>query len=328
MESITKRKLSFREIELLVKNAFGNRVEIKEIKSIDDGWFNGVYTIILDDMEMILKISPPGKIKTLRYEKNVMKAEVDVLDLLNGLGDIPVPKVLFYDGTKHFLDSEYFFMTKIKGIPYFKVKESLSRNERENIEIEIGKIERKLNHIKGEKFGYFSKDAYKSEKWPEAFRSMFLDILNDGEAYKVKLPFFKYSTIAKLVFARINAFEEVTEPCLVHWDLYDGNILIDNGEISGIIDFEKSIWGDPLMNVYLGNLYDNTFYCKGYQKDMLNSYDSKCRRIIYNIYMYLVMTMECKYRKYNNEEHEQWIYKSLAKELKILRDFQGDNHDF
>lgn len=320
MESITKRKLGNPEIELLVKNAFGNQADIRAIKSMDDGWFNAVYMIIAGDMEMILKIAPPEGIKTLRYERNVMNAEVDTLKLINNFANIPIPKVLFYDNTKRLLDSEYFFMTKIAGTPYLKIKDTLSQSDRTAIEIEIGEIERKINNIKGASFGYVSRDAKKSTKWSEAFWNMFFDILLDGKDNEVKLPA-EYVAISKLVSARLRVFDQVTEPHLVHWDLYDGNIMINNGKISGIIDFEKSLWGDPLMNVYFSNLYDNSGYCKGYQNEIPGSRESKCRRIIYNIYMYLVMMMECKYRKYNNEGHEQWIYHSLETELKVLDDF-------
>lgn len=302
-----------------MKNAFGSQVDIKEIKSMDDGWFNAVYMIKTNDMEIILKIAPPESIKTLRYERNVMNAEVDTIKLINSFANIPIPKVLFYDNTKRFLDSEYFFMTKIAGTPYLKIKDTLSQSERMAIEIEIGETERKLNNIKGASFGYVSRDAKKSKKWSEAFWNMFFDILHDGKDNEVKLPA-EYNAISELVSTRLCVFDEVTEPRLVHWDLYDGNIMIENGKISGIIDFEKSLWGDPLMNVYFSNLYDNTNYCKGYRNDTPGSWESKCRRIIYNIYMYLVMMMECKYRKYNNDGHEQWIYKSLEKELEVLKD--------
>ena len=53
MKSITKRKISDTEITLLVKNAFGNSVNIKEIKNMDDGWFNAVYLVALDDTEIV-----------------------------------------------------------------------------------------------------------------------------------------------------------------------------------------------------------------------------------------------------------------------------------
>ena len=52
------------------------------------------------------------------------------------------------------------------------------------------------------------------------------------------------------------ALDEVQSPRLVHWDLWDGNVFVDpaTAQITGISDFERSLWGDPLMEVNFGAL--------------------------------------------------------------------------
>ena len=41
-----------------------------------------------------------------------------------------------------------------------------------------------------------------------------------------------------------------TPPCFVHMDLWPGNVLVDpaTGEVTGIVDFERGLYADPLMD--------------------------------------------------------------------------------
>ena len=48
----------------------------------------------------------------------------------------------------------------------------------------------------------------------------------------------------------LDVLDEVSEPALVHWDLWAGNVFVKDGKITGITDFERALWGDPLMEHY------------------------------------------------------------------------------
>ncbi len=319
MNSITKRKLSFEEIQDLARQVFGEEIYVKSHTDLADGWYNSAYLIVLSDMrQVILKISPPSNVKNLTYEKNIMDTEVEVLRLIKNIGTIPVPEVLYYDNSKRILDSEYFFMEKIDGVPYNNIKESLPETERNEIERQLGIYNKLINDIEGEKFGYFAANSKRSDNWPEAFINMLDDILNDGKEYNVKLPL-EYNKIKELIMTNLSVFDEVVAPQLVHWDLWDGNVFINNeNKIAGIIDFERALWGDPLMEVYFGDMFRSESFCKGYGRDTLTSEKSKIRRIIYNIYVYLILFIECDYRKYGDEKHKKWTHDLLEKELNLL----------
>jgi hypothetical protein len=40
----------------------------------------------------------------------------------------------------------------------------------------------------------------------------------------------------------------------VQWDLWDGNVLVDpaSGALTGYLDFERALWGDPLLEFQFG----------------------------------------------------------------------------
>ena len=218
--------------------------------------------------EIVLKISPPPHVKILRYEKNIMKTEVEVLKLLKVQSNVPVPKVFFYDNSKTLLNNEYFFMEKLNGQSYNKIKESLSEKEQEKIETELGMYNSAINHIKGEKFGYFSQPDRNCIRWSQAFHMMINDILQDGKDYNIKLPL-AYEEINEFVLKRTGILDIVIEPRLIHWDLHDGNVIINNeGKIAGIIDCDRAMWGDPLIEAYFGNFSSSLNFRKGYKKDL------------------------------------------------------------
>ena len=119
MESTTKTKLTREDLECLVWKQFG--CGLKDYSESGEGMMNSIYRIRLErpvpDQEVILKVSYfPGK-EILTYEREIMRAEVLVYQLLEGKG-VPIPKVLCHDFSHTMLDADYFFMT-----PVFHVQE-------------------------------------------------------------------------------------------------------------------------------------------------------------------------------------------------------------
>ncbi|HHW22822.1 MAG TPA: hypothetical protein GXX26_08080 [Clostridiaceae bacterium] len=95
MDSITKTKLSEDQIIMLAKKAFGDDRIVKDIRELNDGFFNSGFVIGLEDgRKTVLKVSPMKDIKVMRYEKNIMDTEVFVLNKLNSVQGVPAPKVL------------------------------------------------------------------------------------------------------------------------------------------------------------------------------------------------------------------------------------------
>lgn len=62
-------------------------------------------------------------------------------------------------------------------------------------------------------------------------------------------------------------FEEVTKPYLVHRNCWDGNIFVEGGKVTGIIDWERCLWADPLLEVNFRIHGDNRWFRKGYGKE-------------------------------------------------------------
>jgi fructosamine-3-kinase len=139
----------------------------------------------------------------------------------------------------------------------------------------------------------------------------------DGKEYDVKLPV-SYLELERLLNHYSFAFESIKEPRLVHWDLHDGNVIVtQDGTINGIIDCDRAIWGDPLIEYYLKDYDKQTNFMDEYGELIYKDEHAAVRRHFYNIYLYLIITIESYYRNYD-DSHKKWTYDLLDKEILTL----------
>ena len=277
------------------------------VSELKEGWFNVAYDLALaDGRRVILKIAPPPKAEVLAYEKNLMETEVASLRLVEGNPAIPAPKVYFFDQARDLCDSDYFFMEKLPGENFERLRDSLPPETRAAISFCIGEIVRAINGYAGKGyFGYPGNPALRGECWKAAFLKMIHSVLEDG-CRRNAVYGYGYDEIRAAIEKHAPALEAVTAPVLVHWDVWDSNILVNEGRISGIIDFERALWGDPLMEAQFRPIFGEavTASMRGYGKTAL-TFEEEQRSRLYTLYLGLAMNTECYYRHYENDS----IYK-------------------
>lgn len=317
--SLTKAPIPIETAQAIVYSHLGNQRRIAGFQELDEGFFSTAYQIDLEDgLRCVLKIAPPDSVKLLRYEKNILQAEVAVMRLARQQAGIPAPEIYSYDPTRSLLEREFFIMQFLPGVPFHKLKPQLGEAEQREIERAIGALTRRMNAITGESFGYFAESQARYASWRECFQDMLAGVLLDGREAGVDLP---YSEIAALAQPLYPALDEVTESRLVHWDLWDGNVFVDPQalQVTGLIDFERALWGDPLMEFCFLPFPEGSAYRDGYAQDMLVTPGQQRRRILYNIYLYLIMVIECTYRQYDSDNHQEaWARAQLAGQMERL----------
>jgi aminoglycoside phosphotransferase (APT) family kinase protein len=104
--------------------------------------------------------------------------------------------------------------------------------------------------------------------------------------------------------------DDVTTPSLVHFDLWPGNILLRDGQITGIVDGERAFWGDPLAEMVslalFGDIADDAAFLAGYGGIEFD--DSARRRIaLYQSYLYLIMLIEGDPRGYSGPDRASLV---------------------
>lgn len=304
MESITKNRQSPEVLRAMARRAFGaDRAPVGEgwAEEFGHGWFNVVYVLRLRDGERVaLKIAPPPGVEVMTYERGMMRTEVHALRLIAERTGVPVPAVLFHDASREVCDAEFFFMEYVDADNLGIVGERMPAPEREAYDEALGAANRRLNGIPGGHFGPLL-GGTPGATWRQAFCRMVEDVLDDGRRRGVDIGW-DYGLVSRLVAEHADCLDEVTEPVLVEWDLWDSNVLIRDGAIVSIIDHERAFYGDPLMEAgfpatELPDLPPPGAFLRGYGAPARPFTEAeRMRRRLYNVHLILIMVIETVYR--------------------------------
>jgi aminoglycoside phosphotransferase (APT) family kinase protein len=328
MEDMFQRSLRNGQIAAMLSSAGISWDQVTDAALLDGGTFNSVYRVALTDgSKLILKAAPPPEMPVLRHEHGLLSTETLLYTLAAGRRIAGVPAVV-HDG------DEFFLMTELPGQPWPLVKDRLSDGQRRRLRRDVGRLVAGLHTITGTSFGYPSHALGPlAPTWRAAFCNMLDAVLADAESFGATLPH-SPGTIRDLSAAHADALDEVTTPVLVHFDLWDGNILVDSsGEtprIGGLIDAERAFWGDPLADfvslALLSDIRQDGAFLDGYRQaggPVVLDASSEVRLALYRSYLYLIMLAEITPRTFTPVERrrrEATVVPALATELDILRD--------
>lgn len=318
MNRITKNRQSETVLNQMVERFFAPD-ELAVFRELAEGYFNVAYEIKLKSgRETILKIAPPIGVPVMSYEKNIMFSEVQAMIMASAYTDIPVAKVYGYDNSRAICLSPYFFMEKLDGESLYALKDRLSKEEIHKIEMEVGSQIRRINEIVCPYFGFPGQPKLQGLKWYGVFKNMLSLGVEDAIRQNINLKI-SIDKIWKCLERDKRIFEEVNKPRLVHWDCCDENIIVKDGKVTGIIDWERCLWADPLMEVGFRSFKENTYFRKGYGIEAFTK-SQELRILWYDLYLALLLSLEHEYRKYETTEMYDWATDILAGQFsKILQ---------
>jgi aminoglycoside phosphotransferase (APT) family kinase protein len=325
MHSLSKAHVSSQQIHTIIRKHLGNQAVVASFHELTEGFFNAACQIELKDgLKCILKVAPPPEVRVLRYEKDILRAEVESIRLVRQHTNVPAPEIYAYDNAHDILSSDFFLMQFLEGTPFHKLRGQLSPEQQAGIDRQAGRLTWHINQVEGDSFGYFAQQEQRWISWRPAFDAMLTDVLQDGKDLDISLPL-AYDDIQERIAPLYPALDEVVTPRLVHWDLWDGNLFVDpqSLQITGLIDFERALWGDPLMEANFVFMPPDSEYMNGYGGGMLGSQAQHQRRSLYNVYLFSIMVIECTYRQYEMHDQENWARGMLAGELERIR--QGES---
>ncbi|OXM64830.1 phosphotransferase family protein [Amycolatopsis vastitatis] len=274
-------------------------------EEIGGGTYNTAVRLRLaDGRRLVLKIAPsaPG----LTYEHDLLDTEAEYYRRVPG----PLPSVVG-------AGPGFLLMTEVPGVPWH----GSPVTDRPRLRRELGGIVAGLHEVTGEGFGYLREPLHPT--WPAAFTSMVDTVLADAVRYGVRLPR-PAAEIAHLVRRHEPLLELVTTPVLVHFDLWDGNILVEGGRVSGIIDAERAFWGDPVAEFVSLTLFRDldTELVEGYRAaGGPVRWDAPARRrlALYRVYLDLIMVAEMVPRKDQDADRARFLTTLLSDDLDAVQ---------
>ncbi|MEJ2852619.1 MULTISPECIES: phosphotransferase family protein [unclassified Saccharothrix] len=323
MQSRTKRHLSPQDLDALVHRSLGVGCRLET--ELTDGWFNTAYRVRLHDgRAAVVKLAPPADAAVLRYERGIMATEALVYRRLAALPDVPAPDLLC-------AGADFLAVSVLDGVPWDKAVD-LPEDTQRALRRELGAITARLHTLapEGGRFGYpAAESALSAPNWRTAFTGMVDALLADAERWGTPLGVTP-EEVRALVAAGGYALDEVTEPRLVHFDLWPGNIFVDVPDdgpprITGLIDHERAFWGDPAAELvslaFGGDTGPDSDLVAGYTAAGGTLDDSPAfrhRLALYHLYLGLLLVIECGPRGYG-PDHVEFCRGLLAQYLDKLR---------
>ncbi|MFJ2557269.1 MULTISPECIES: phosphotransferase family protein [unclassified Streptomyces] len=345
MNNLHKRRPGERQFERMLAAAGVDPGLVRSRTELSDATFNTVYRLHLADEApghrgLVLKIAPDPATPMLSYERGIMRTEG--LFYAAAAGRAPVPEVVYADFSRELIDTDFLVMSALPGTNWHAARDGIADGERTELRGELGGMVAALHRVTGTAFGYPqtpSEDRSGSSPssapgWRAAFLAMVDTVLADAVTFGSPLPE-PAERIRETVRASADPLDAVTTPVLVHFDLWDGNILVDRPaapagapRISGLVDGERAFWGDPLAELVslalFGDIERDEAFLGGYRSAggrVDFDGDTRRRLALYRCYLYLIMLIEAVPRGFSGPEQEardRYVGRHLRAELATL----------
>jgi aminoglycoside phosphotransferase (APT) family kinase protein len=280
-----------RTIITRILNDFDRSLNILSITRPSDGYSNTVYFIRCSNnqyqiQELVLKFIKPNDLTEISFYERIHQSMID---------KFPVPKIIKYD-----LSSECFYLaSKLPGIPLSHSFTTLTNEQQLELYRQFGNLVGQL-HAKQtyDQCGYL--EGNKFSTWTSMFKSIV-----EEQTKRFQGTFFEKlaQDIKQYLINHLKWIDQQIIPRLLHMDLHCGNILVENGKITGILDAEDAMIGHneyELMRIEKGHFEENSptdqiyreIFMFTYQQHVRLDDDYQKRRPFYSLSRELV-GMEC-----------------------------------
>lgn len=313
---VTKCKQTNENIIRMAKAAFPDK-GIPQIEELTEGMCNAAYRLTYEDgFKTILKIASPIKSGFMSNEVNLMEAEVKAMRLLSDQEEIKVAKVYAYDTSKTLCEGDYFFMECMEGDNWITVYDKLAEGINNTLRKEVGQMQRELTKITNNKFGLLGDSEHQFDSLFKFTHFLLSNVLEDGRRRNIE--------IGVPIGEILNAFQKdkpyfdlIKEATLTHWDMWEGNVFVKEGKITGIIDWERAMWGESLMDEPFRLHKRNDILLEGYGVQRLT--EEELRRVYwYDVILFLTMMIEVFYREYEEQGQYHWAKGLFMEAWKLI----------
>lgn len=300
------KEISSEEMSRIFSDHLGEK-EIHSMKLLEGGMFNTTYHVTYGTgkKQAVLRLGPVNRHLLMGFEEHLMEAEAYVCGICRGLC-IPCSEILAYDVSKRIIDRDLMIVKYIPSVVMLKA--GLGQSEKEGLYKTMGGYLSKLHQTKGKCFGFVSRirAGLCFDAWSEALYYEVNDILHRLE---MREAFTKSEAAAVRQLYRNNQglLDEIRVPYLLHTDLWEGNVLLDEKthEIAAIIDGDRAVFGDIDFE-FSSPWTQNRMLLEGYgmKKEAFMEHDRQKRRQLYLLFYALIETY-VGYAEYHNQEQYQ-----------------------
>jgi aminoglycoside phosphotransferase (APT) family kinase protein len=279
------KELSQAEIEAVITDLYGSAAKITECTLLKGGLFNTTYHIETGATHsgLVLRVAPVNQHLLFDFEKSMMSAEPIFFQML-AEHKIPTSEVVHYDNSHDVIEREYILFRYIPSLAMNDL--AVPQEAKPSLNQQVGEILACMHDIESDQFGW-KRPGDASELFDHwgAFLKRFTNEIaqraaNNGVFNDAELNRFTR------IFEDTRAFDPIRQARMVHTDLWEGNILVneDQGEwqVAAIIDVDRAVFGDAEME-FNSAWALNEDLLGGYGRRLDSSPESIFRRKAYDL---------------------------------------------
>lgn len=223
------------------------------------------------------------------------------------------PKILLTDTSHTVCPFDFQIMEYIDGQTLYELRtdEKLVCKILEQVSEEL----QKLHSIRGSKFGLLS-DQKKYWSW------YILDQYDNNVIYLSDNKIIDTNTVDRMYkYTQDSEYRTLPYSSLLHGDLSYNNIIVKNGELAGIIDWEDALFGDPIFD--LANLA--TFHPGNRHKYFIDSYHGKpdnFEKLFWSYYLRIAVSKTVSRHRFGIMENSELADARIDLALEKLKSYE------
>lgn len=285
---------------------------------ITTGKFNTSFFVRAGDEEMVLRIAPPSDSIFVFYERDMMRQEKGIHDLVLARTSAPVAEIYAYDNSHELIDRDLLLMKRLPG----QALSETAGADYNKVLRQVGAYMAEVHALTAEKYGYLGphRPMEPQQTWPAAFQIMWNNLIDDIVSVGHYNPD-ENRLLRGLLDKHIRLFDSPTPSCLLHMDIWSQNILVDREwNVTGLVDWDRALWGDPEIEFavldYCG-ISEPPFW-KGYGKQRDTSHEAQIRQIFYLLYelqKYIVIRQGRGHDPHTARAYKQHVMQIVERQL-------------
>ena len=259
-------------------------IESISLAPIPSGKFNDSYYVLAGGTEYVLRIAPSRKAVFCFYEREMMRQEPYIHQLLLERTSVPVARIYAFDDSHRIIPRDFLIMERLPGL----AMSELTHIDEPAILYQVGQALAQTHAQKGRRYGYVGAHhpMEPQHSWADAFHIMWHKLVDDVVSvgyYDDEERTLMLSTLDKYM----RLFDRPVEAALLHMDVWVQNILVEGGNrLTGLLDWDRALWGDPEIEFavldYCG-ISKQPFW-EGYAGNRDESGEARVRNFFYLLY--------------------------------------------
>ena len=277
-------RFSLDTLESLIRHHRGDVGGEISFHRIATGKFNTSFFVSAGGEQLVLRIAPPRDTVFVFYERDMMRQEPDIHELVLSKTTVPVARIFAFDDSHQLMDRDFLIMERLPGRPLTQMRTA----DYDSVLRQVGDYLAQVHRLTEDHYGYLGahRPMEPQPAWLDAFEIMWNKMIDDIAAvghYDADESLLMRSLLDKY----LNLLNRPVPASLLHMDIWHQNILVDDeGNVTGLVDWDRALWGDPEIEFavldYCG-ISEPAFW-EGYGRERDTSQDAQIRRVFYLLY--------------------------------------------